>query len=242
MDSNSGSSAIERWQFDKKHHWPVSAALFKISVAFWLCPLPRESVVTVYPFSAAKRMSSSVGSTPVVNTKIIGKVGVDSSKISFKLDGLLWIYSELFIPTCTKCRIAKITRSGRKQRKMIIFFNRSSHFVSHSPGSCASSGIGLSELNQCYHSLKLRLTAAGRPANASGSNRSASVTLSQAWRVNQSYGGFGMLPLRSRTVPPLRKKSYSLGLILPSAICNLTNICKARSSLCLSNSDRQAWL
>lgn len=146
------------------------------------------------------------------------------------------------MPSETKCRIAKQTLSGLKHLRIIIFFSKSSHLVSHSPGNCASSGIGLSELNQCYHSLALRFTAPGRPAKESGSNLSSSVILSQAESVIQSCGGFGDWPFLSKTVPPRRKKSYSLGLIFLSTICSFTYIWSAKRSLCRSKSERHAEL
>jgi len=59
---------------------------------------------------------------------------------------------------------------------MIIFFKASSHLVSHSPGNWADSGSGLSDENQCYHSLGLRLIAAGSPVKVSGNIFSSSVT------------------------------------------------------------------
>jgi len=102
--------------------------------------------------------------------------------------------------------------------------------------------MGLSELNQCYHSLALRFTAPGRPPKVSGNNLSNSVTLSQAYSVIQSCGGLGGWPFRSRTVPPRKKKSYSFGLILPSTICSLTYIYRDNKSLCLSNNDLHAAL
>lgn len=162
--------------------------------------------------------------------------------MSDRLAGLLDINSQLFIPVETQCRIAKHTLSGLKHLRIIIFLSKSSHLVSHSPGSCASSGIGLSELNQWCHSLEFRLTAAGRPEKVSGNNLSSSVMLSQAVSVIQSIGGFGGQPFLSRTVPPRRKKSYSKGLIFPSTIWSLTNIQSDSSSLCLSNRERQAAL
>jgi len=62
-------------------------------VAFLLCPLPRESEVTCCPFSTANLISRSVGSTPAVSTKIIGRFGADSSYMSDRLAGLLEINS-----------------------------------------------------------------------------------------------------------------------------------------------------
>ena len=86
IDSSFGRRPIDKWQLLRKHQEPLSADLFKISVAFLLWPLPRESEVTVYPFSAANLIRISVGSTPVVRTKIMGKVcGKPSAKTYSKI-------------------------------------------------------------------------------------------------------------------------------------------------------------
>jgi len=88
IDSSSGRRLIDKWQLLKKHHCPDSAALLRISVAFWLCPLPKDNVERVCPFSAANLLRRSVGSTPDVRTNMIGRVGVESSNISLRLVGL----------------------------------------------------------------------------------------------------------------------------------------------------------
>jgi hypothetical protein len=79
IDSSSGNKPIDKWQLLRKHQEPLSADLFRISVAFLLWPLPRERDVTYCYFSAANLIRISVGSTPVVSTKIIGNVCVDSA-------------------------------------------------------------------------------------------------------------------------------------------------------------------
>mmetsp|Transcript_42218 Transcript_42218/g.49061 ORF Transcript_42218/g.49061 Transcript_42218/m.49061 type:complete len:287 (-) Transcript_42218:11704-12564(-) len=130
--------------------------------------------------------------------------------------------------------------SGLKQRRMIIFLSLSSHLVSHSAGNGAFSGIG--DMYHLCHSFGECVIDAERPVKTSGICLSSSVMLSQAAAVIQAACGFGGWSARSSTVPPRKKNDQSSCVMPASAILSLTHICSDSKSLCLSNSDMQAFL
>mmetsp|Transcript_110102 Transcript_110102/g.267690 ORF Transcript_110102/g.267690 Transcript_110102/m.267690 type:complete len:220 (+) Transcript_110102:1870-2529(+) len=132
---------------------------------------------------------------------------------------------------------ANSTRSGRRERRMIIACS-SEHFESHSPGSGSFSGAA-----DMYHRFQSRGVWSNEltmPPKAR--SLSSSVMLSQAVGSSQSDTGLVRCSSLSMTRPPRRKKFHSSVGILASRCIFLTQICKDSNSLWRSNRPRHVYL
>ena len=103
-------------------------------------PWPRAIDEKGIPFASPSCESWLVGSTPGESTKINGRSGCESAKTELRsrTGGSVYFWPRLLMMNAV---VAKMIRSGRRQRTMMVRWS-SEHRFSHSPGSRAAAVSG----------------------------------------------------------------------------------------------------
>mmetsp|Transcript_29514 Transcript_29514/g.76185 ORF Transcript_29514/g.76185 Transcript_29514/m.76185 type:complete len:388 (-) Transcript_29514:680-1843(-) len=232
--SSSPSHDSIRWQLASSTQLPSAMPASIILMASGAWPWPSAIELKGIALASESCASWLVGSTPGERTKMSGSDWCESSSTALRSStgGSVYFWPRLLT---MKAVVAKMMRSGRRQRTMISRCS-SVHLFSHSPGSRAAdvSGSGWR-----YHSRHSRADCSkeARMLRKLGS-LSSSVMWSHEVSPIQSEHGLGGCCDLSKTCPPRRKKSYSPMSILPAPCRILAQIWKAKSSLCASKSAR----